>query len=43
MDKKFYIQPCVENMPVTMGAHVMVGSDPTLLINPEPIPNEGGD
>ena len=40
--KKNYIQPSVEDMLVTMGANVMVGSDSTLPVSQTPIPG-GGD
>jgi len=40
--KKYYIQPSVENTLLTMGAHVMVGSDSTLPVSSTPI-SGGGD
>ena len=39
--KRNYIQPSVEDMLVTMGANVMVGSDSTLPVSTTPISGEG--
>jgi len=41
MEKKQYIQPSVENTLLTMGAHIMVGSN-NLNINGSEIPDGGG-